>query len=228
MPRRTLVRAAVLFVLAAVIVGIYLSPLRESLTRENVRVFVENLRGLWYGPIVFIVTFTLACIFALPASVFVLAAGLIWGWLFGGIYAMIGGLAGALASFYLGRFIGEGMLHKFGRVGAMVMKQVDHAGFRSLLVLRSVPGIPFAVLNYGAGAAGVRLRAFFFATLLGMTPPMFVFAWCADALFNGSMSEGGALARLVIVCLLMIGITLLPKLVKRMTRRDVAVEPDRL
>ena len=218
MSRRTLLRVAVLFVLAAVIVGIYLSPLRESLTRENVRLFVENLRGLWYGPIVFIVAFTIACVFALPASVFVLAAGLIWGWMFGGIYSMIGGIAGAMASFYLGRFIGEGMLHKFGRVGAMVMKQVDHAGFRALLVLRSVPGIPFAVLNYGAGAAGVRVRDFFFATLIGMAPPMFVFAWCADALFNGSMSEGDALTRLIIVCLLMMAIALLPVLVKRMAR----------
>ena len=218
MSRRMLLRVAVLLVLVAVIVGIYLSPVRESLTRENVRVFVEDLRGLWYGPIVFILAFTVACIFALPASVFVLAAGLIWGWQLGGVYAMVGGLAGALASFYLGRFIGEGILHKFCRVGQMVIRQVDHAGFRSLFVLRSVPGIPFAVLNYGAGAAGVRARDFFFATLIGMAPSMFVFAYCADALFNGSMSEGDALTRLVVVCLLMLTVTLLPVALKRLAR----------
>jgi uncharacterized membrane protein YdjX (TVP38/TMEM64 family) len=218
MSRRMILRVAALVVLAAVIVGIYLSPVRDSLTRENVRVFVEHLRGLWYGPLVFIVAFTLACIFALPASVFVLAAGLIWGWQMGGIYSMVGGLAGALASFYVGRFIGEGILHKFGRVGQMVMRQVDHAGFRSLLILRSVPGIPFAVLNYGAGAAGVRGRDFFGATLIGIAPPMFVFAYCADALFNGSMSEGDALTRLLVVCVLMLAVVLIPVAVKRFAR----------
>jgi uncharacterized membrane protein YdjX (TVP38/TMEM64 family) len=187
------------------------------------RAFVENLRTMWYGPLIFIGAFMAACVLALPASVFVVAAGFIWGWVAGGIYSVIGGLLGALCSFYVGRFVGEGMLDKFGRVGRAVAKQVDHAGFRSLLVLRFIPGIPFAVLNYGAGVAGVRIRDFFPSTLIGIIPSMFVFAYCADALFNGSMSEGDAFKRLVIVCGLMLAITLLPMLIKRLTRRQAAV-----
>jgi len=224
MSRRRLVQLAVLVLLAAAVVGLYMSPVRDELTRDNVRAFVEHLRGLWYGPIVFIVAFLLACVFALPASVFVLAAGFIWGWVLGSVYSLIGGLAGAVASFYIGRFVGDGMLEKFGRVGRMVAKQVDHAGFRSLLVLRFIPGIPFAVLNYGAGVAGVRARDFLGSTLLGMVPSMLVFTYCADALFNGSLSEGDAFKRLAIVCALMLAITLLPVVVKRFSRRPVAVE----
>lgn len=215
MSRRALFRIAVFLVLVAAVAAVWFSPVREQLTRDNVRAFVEHLRGLWYGPIAFILVFALGCILALPASVFVIAAGFIFGWLLGGIYSIIGGLLGAVASFYIARFIGEGLLDRFGRVGRMVAKQVDHAGFRSLLILRFVPGIPFAVLNYGAGVAGVRIRDFLPATLLGVTPPMFVFAYCADALFNGSMSEGDAVLRLVIVLLLMLAITVLPLLVKR-------------
>ena len=218
MSRRTLFRIAAALVLAAAVVALWFSPLRENLTRENVRAFVEHLRGLWYGPAVFILAFAAGCIFALPASVFVIAAGFIWGWGFGTLYAVLGGLLGAVVSFYLARFIGEGLLDRFGRVGRMVAKQVDHAGFRSLLVARFIPGIPFAVLNYGAGVCGVRFRDYLPATILGITPPMFVFAYCADALFNGTMSEGDVLKRLVIACLLMIGITLLPVLVKRFAR----------
>jgi len=220
MTRQRAVKIAVLVLLAAAFVAVWLSPLREQMTRDNVRAFVENLRGLWYGPIAFIAAFALGCIFALPASLFVIAAGFIWGWVLGGVYSLIGGVLGATASFYVGRFVGAGILDRFGRVGRMVAKQVDHAGFRSLLVLRNIPGIPFAVLNYGAGVAGVRFRDFFASTVIGVTPSMFVFAYCADALFNGSMSEGDAFVRLAIVCGLMLTIVLLPLLVKRLSRRN--------
>jgi ammonia channel protein AmtB len=53
---------------------------------------------------------------------------------------------------------------------------------------------------------------------------MFVFAYCADALFNGSMTEGDAFKRLLIVCVLMLAIILLPVAVKRFARRPAPVE----
>jgi uncharacterized membrane protein YdjX (TVP38/TMEM64 family) len=222
MNKRRLVQIAVLVLLAAAVVGLWFSPVREQLTRDNVRSFVEHLRGLWYGPAIFIGAFMLACVFALPASVFVIAAGFIWGWLLGGCYAMIGGTIGAVSSYFLGRFIGEGLLDRFGRVGKLVRAQVDHAGFKSLLILRNIPGIPFAVLNYGAGVAGVRFRDYFFATILGIAPSKFVMTYCADSLFNGSMSEGDAFKRLAIVCALVVAMILLPALVKRFAGRRVA------
>jgi uncharacterized membrane protein YdjX (TVP38/TMEM64 family) len=220
MSRRMLLRGGVALLLGAAVVGIYLSPAREYLTRENMRLFVEQLRGVWYGPVIFVGAFLLACVLALPASVFVLAAGFIWGWFLGGVYSIVGGVLGAVASFYVGRFVGEGLLDKFGRVGRAVARQVDHATFRSLVAMRFIPGIPFAVLNYGAGVAGVRIRDFVPSTLVGIIPPMFVFAYCADALFNGSMTEGDAAIRLTIVLVLMLALTLLPVVVKRLTKRE--------
>lgn len=224
MNRRLLLKVTVVLVLGAVFAAIWFSPLREQLTRDNIRAFVEQLRDPWYGPAVFMAVFALGCVFALPASLFVIAAGLIWGWLGGAVYSIVGGLTGAIASFYVGRFVGEGLLARFGRLGAAVARQVDHAGFRSLLVLRFIPGIPFAVLNYGAGVTGVRFRDFALSTFIGMTPPMFVFAYSADALFNGSLSEGDAVGRLVLVFALMLAVMLLPQLVKRFAKRPPAVE----
>ncbi|HEX8252474.1 MAG TPA: VTT domain-containing protein [Thermoanaerobaculia bacterium] len=215
MSRRLLLRLAAAALLIGVFVGIWFSPLRDHLTRENIRAAVEQIRGVWYAPFVYVAIYALGCVVALPASIFVIAAGFIWGWLLGGAYAMVGGLLGAIISFFAGRFIGEGLLDRFGRVGKLVRAQVDHAGFKSMLILRNIPGIPFAVLNYGAGVAGVRFRDYFFATLIGIAPSKFVFTYCADALFNGSMSEGDAFKRLAIVCALVLAMILLPALVKR-------------
>jgi uncharacterized membrane protein YdjX (TVP38/TMEM64 family) len=174
---------------------------------------------------VFILVYATGCIFAVPASLFCIAAGFIWGWLIGGTYTVVGGLLGAIASFFVARFVGEGLIHRFGRLGQVVAKQADHAGFRSLLLLRFIPGIPFAVLNYGAGVAGVRFRDYVAATFIGILPPTFVFAYCADALFNGTISEGDVLRRVVIAAGLMIGITLLPMIVKRLAGRSGAQPP---
>lgn len=226
MSRRLTLRIAAAVLLVAVFLAIWFSPLREHLTRENIRGAVEQIRAVWYAPIIYVTVYALGCVVALPASIFVIAAGFIWGWFLGGCYAMIGGTLGALISFAAGRFIGEGLLDRFGRVGHMVRRQVDHAGFKSLLILRNIPGIPFAVLNYGAGVAGVRFRDYFFATIIGIAPSKFVFTYCADALFNGSMSEGDAFKRLAIVCTLVIAMILLPALLKRFGGRRVADAAD--
>ena len=215
MTARRLARLALLLLIVGVVAAIYFSPLRDHLTRDEIRRTVMHLRGFWYGPLVFIGIFALACIFAVPASIFVLAAGLIWGWKLGGSYAIAGGLIGAIASFFAGRFIGEGLLERFGRVGRVVAKQVDHAGFHSLLILRFIPGIPFAALNYGAGVAGVRFSDFLFATIIGMAPSAYVFAYCADALFNGTMTEGAVVQRLVILAVLLIALVLLPVYIRK-------------
>ena len=218
MSRRTIFRIAALLVLIAIFAAIWQSPLRDYLTRENIRAAVAQIRGVWYAPLIFVVAYAVGCVVALPASLFVLSAGFIWGWVLGGIYSMIGGMIGAIIAFYAGRFIGEGLLARFGRVGRVVAKQVDHAGFRSLLILRNIPGIPFAVLNYGAGVAGVRFRDYFFATLIGIAPSKFVMTYCADALFNGSMTEGDAFRRLAVVCLLVVAMIVVPMLIKRRVR----------
>jgi uncharacterized membrane protein YdjX (TVP38/TMEM64 family) len=219
MSRRNLLKVAAVLLLVAAFAAVWFSPLREHLTRENIRAAVNHIRTLWYAPIVFIAAYAIGCVVAMPASLFVISAGFIWGWLLGGAYAMVGGMLGAVISFFVARFVGEGLLDRFGKIGRIVAKQVDHAGFKSLLVARNIPGIPFAVLNYGAGVAGVRFRDYFFATLIGIAPSKFVFTYCADALFNGTLSEGDVVRRLAVVCVLMLSMVLLPTLVKRLAKR---------
>ena len=224
MTRKTLLKIAVVLLLAGAVAAIYFTPLRDQLTRDNIRDFVSRLRGVWYGPILFILAYAIGCVVAVPASVFILAAGFIWGWKLGGTYALIGGLLGASASFLVGRFVGEGLLDRFGRIGRAVSKQVDHAGFRSLLVLRLIPLFPFAVMNYGAGVAGVQFGHFVAATAIGLAPSNYVVAYCADALFNGTMTEGDALKRLFTVAGLVLAMVLIPMLLKRFVKTTPATD----
>ena len=215
MRARNAVKLCVLLALIGGVVALYFSPLRGYLTREHLSEFVAWLRGLWYGPLVLILSYGIGCIFAIPASVFIMAAAVIWGWKLGVVYAMCGGLLGASASYFAGRFLGEGLLERFGKAGEAVSKQVTNAGFVSMLIARLIPGPPFALWNYAAGIARMPFGDYFFATLIGTLPAHIVFAYCADALFSGTMTQGDAVRRLAIVGVLFISLILLTTLLKR-------------
>jgi uncharacterized membrane protein YdjX (TVP38/TMEM64 family) len=215
MNKRNAIKLATLIVLAGGIVALYFSPMRAYLTKAHIKDFVVWLRGLWYGPIVLIALYAAGCVFALPASIFVIAAGVIWGWKLGAVYAIVGGFLGAIAAYYVGGFLGEGLLDKFGSVGRSVRKQVESSGFLSMLIVRLIPGPPFAVWNYAAGVAKMRFRDYALATFIGIIPSHIVFTYCADSLVNGTMTEGDAIKRLAIVCALLLALILIPLFIKK-------------
>lgn len=219
---RNALKAAIVLFIAAVVVALYFTPARHYMTREHIGEGVAIMRGLWYGPLVLIAAYAIGCIFAVPASLFIITAGVVWGWKFGGLYAMAGGMLGATISYYVGRFLGEGLLQKFGSAGRMVERQVACAGLKTMFIVRLIPGPPFAVWNYGAGVAGVKFSDYFLGTLLGTFPAHMIFAYSADALFNGTMTQGDAVRRLVIVTGLLLVLTLLPALIKRFIRPEPA------
>ena len=205
MTKRGAIKIALVAVFLAVVAGIYFSPLRDHLSRARIRADVDVLRTLWYGPVALIAAYAAGCVFAVPASIFIITAGVVWGWKFGALYAMCGAMIGASLSYFVGRFLGEGLLDKFGRAGRAVESQVKTAGFKTMLVVRLIPGPPFAVWNYGAGVA----------KLLGTLPAHIIFAYCADALFNGTMTEGDAVKRLAVVAALFLAMIFLPNLLKK-------------
>lgn len=215
MRTRNALKLAVFAVIAGGIAALYFSPLRAYMTRGHLQDFVGFLRGLWYGPFVLVISYGIGCIFAIPASIFIMAAAVIWGWKLGVVYAMCGALLGSSASYFAGRFLGEGLLERFGRAGEAVSKQVSNAGFMSMLIARLVPGPPFALWNYAAGIARMGFGDYFFATLIGTLPAHIVFAYCADALFNGTMTQGDAVRRLLVVCALFISLIAVTMLLKR-------------
>ncbi len=225
MNRRNAIKLAMLAVLAGGVVALYFSPLRAYLTKSHIVDLIAWLRGLWYGPLVLIALYAIGCVFAIPASVFVIAAGVIWGWKLGSLYAITGGMLGAVASYYVGGFLGEGLLEKFGSAGHAVRRQVENAGFTSMLIVRLIPGPPFAVWNYAAGIARMRFRDYFWATLIGVVPSHIVFTYCADSLVNGTMTQGDALKRLAIVCALMLALIAIPLVIKKRLGAKVLPPP---
>ena len=212
---RKAIKVALVVFIGAVVVALYFTPLRQYFTRESIHGAVSTMRSLWYAPIILIAGYALGCVFAVPASVFAVAAGVIFGWKLGTVYAMTGAMIGATAAYFVGRFVGEGLLDRLGSTGARVAEQAKHSGFLSMLIVRLIPGPPFALWNYAAGVARVPVRDYVLATFLGTLPAHIIFTYSADAIFNGAMTEGAAMKRLFVVAGLLLALVIVPLLLKR-------------
>jgi uncharacterized membrane protein YdjX (TVP38/TMEM64 family) len=117
-----------------------------------------------------------------PATVFAVAGGALFGFSLGAAYSILGGGIGALGAFLVGRHLMRNLLAKrFAGVPQLVA--VDRAvaanGIRILVLLRLSPIMPFNVLNYALGVSTVRLRDFVLG-FVGMLPGTILAAYAGQ------------------------------------------------
>jgi uncharacterized membrane protein YdjX (TVP38/TMEM64 family) len=55
-------------------------------------------------------------------------------------------------------------------IGPRTRKVIDGAGFEGVLFLRLLPLLPYSLVNWSAGALGMRFATFALATAIGITP----------------------------------------------------------
>nr|WP_206324176.1 TVP38/TMEM64 family protein [Streptomyces sp. HNM0574] len=107
-----------------------------------------------------------------PRPVLNIAAGAVFGAQAGTASALAGTVLGASLAMALGRLLGQDALRPLLRARwlALADRQLSRHGFRSTLVLRLMPGVPFAASNYAAGVSRIRWPGFLTATTLGSVP----------------------------------------------------------
>lgn len=131
--------------------------------------------GTW---LVFTLGFGALSALMVPRPVMGLAAGALFGAAAGAALAVVGTMLGAAAGFAAGRVLGQRALRPLlrGRLLTAADRQLSVHGFRSLLVLRLVPILPFAVVNTAAAVSRVPWLPFLGATALGGLPQNIAFA----------------------------------------------------
>ena len=167
--------------------GLFLSPDGRKELVAHIDHFVRSA-GM-FAPGVFVLLYGVG-VLALPATPFTAAGALIFGKYLGTACSVIGALAGASASFLLGRYLLRDFAEQFlrGRLGELDRKSEKH-GFWVVFYLR-IFWFPFLVLNYGAGATRIRFADFFWGTFLGTLPAIAI-----SSFFFGSLREIAATFR---------------------------------
>lgn len=164
--------AALAVVAVLVLLGRQATPYVQQFTA-----WVEGLGAL--APVVFILGYVVATVAFIPGSVLTLAAGAIFGLLWGTVYVLLGASLGACLAFLIARYLARGWVEtkiegkpKFQAVDRAVARE----GGKIVALLRLTPVMPFNLLNYALGLTKVGFWPYALACL-AMLPGTFLYVY---------------------------------------------------
>lgn len=175
----------------------------ERFKPEAIRNMMLSL-GYW-GPLLYIVCNIFRPLFFFPAAVLAIGGGLAFGPVWGTIYLVIGTVCGAALCFGVARLLGRDRLKlwpKWTLLEELDNQAVRH-GFRTVLLLRLAPVIPWDAVSFLAGLSKVRFCPYFLATLVGSVPGAIAFSYFGNVLFKSL-----PMAALVAVSIVIMSISL--------------------
>jgi uncharacterized membrane protein YdjX (TVP38/TMEM64 family) len=148
------------------------------------------------GAAIYTIIYILAAVLLFPASLLTLAAGFLYGPLWGTLLVSPTSVAGSTVAFLLGRSVARDWIKtrieqnpRFSAVDAAV----EANGFKVVFLLRLSPIFPFTLLNYALGLTRVRLRDFVLASFLGMLPGTFLYVYLGSSVANlAALASGRA------------------------------------
>lgn len=152
----------------------YATDLLELLSAGNVERMTERLRSLWpWTPLVSLLLLTVETVIPpLPAWPMLVANATIYG-IWGGIaLSWLGGLSGAICTFWIARTFGRSYVEK--RLKPEHLQTVDsisrEKGFVILLLARIFPLTSLDILSFLAGLSSISFSRFLLATAIGLIP----------------------------------------------------------
>jgi uncharacterized membrane protein YdjX (TVP38/TMEM64 family) len=194
---------------------------REYLTVPRIRAVVGDL-GPW-GPIVFILVYGIAPALLLPGLPLDLAAGVLFGPVWGVVYTSIGSTLGATVAFLVARTLGREWVQRTlsGRL-ARIKEGVEAEGWRFVAFTRLVPIIPFNLLNYALGLTRIGLIPYVLASFVFMLPATVAYVYAGWAGGEAASGEETLLEALTTLLIALAGlgiIAAIPRVYSRWIRR---------
>jgi uncharacterized membrane protein YdjX (TVP38/TMEM64 family) len=226
-PRSSLLRfrlALGLLLVVGVAAVIYFSPLRQWIDPARAAAWLRSVGEAWWAPLAFILLYCLFNVLLIPGTILSLTAGVIWGWLAGGLWVLAASTVGSAIPYFIARSGAGWVERQVRRRAGSIYERLRQEGFTTLLLMRLVPIVPYNVLNYAAGLAGIRPRDYLLATFLGTIPGIFIFTYLADAIAAGLISPGQAFVRILTAGLLFGALVLLTRLVSTRVKKRLAVK----
>jgi len=176
-------------VLVGAIGAVFATGLHRSLTFDTFVRYQAWLRELvaarWLPMLgLYMLVYAAAVTLSLPASAFLTTSGgYLFGWLVGAPVAATAATLGAVNIFLIARTsLGRPLLRRAGSRIQSLASGFQKQAFSYLLFLRLMPVMPFWLTNLAAALFGMRLRTFALATLVGMLPVSFAFAFAGSSL----------------------------------------------
>ncbi len=132
----------------------------------------------------FFMAYALAVAVSFPAaSILTIFGGFLFGWLVGGLIVALAATLGACILFLAARSaFGDSLRSRVGGAAKSMSEGFEKDAFNYLLFLRLAPIFPFFVINIVPALFKVPLKIYATATLLGILPGTFAYAFLGQGL----------------------------------------------
>ena len=132
------------------------------------------------------------------AALLTLTGGLIFGWLVGGVAAVIAATAGASIVFFVATTtVGSSLAARVGPQAEKLRKGFCDDALSFMLFLRLTPAFPFFIVNIVPALLGVPFRTFLLGTFFGVIPASFAISFAGHGLDSAILSAQAAKAQCV-------------------------------
>jgi uncharacterized membrane protein YdjX (TVP38/TMEM64 family) len=173
----------------------------------------------WWTPLVSVLLMVLQSVLApLPGSLIAAANGAIYGIWKGTLLSWVGGMAGGLVTYALGRWLDTVIAHRW-KATPLRQRLTEvgvSRGFWIVLIARMTPIISLDFIGYLAGIARMPLISYTLANAIGIIPGMLAYTAIGSELMKGRLlSWYTALALIALVVLFFIGRHAVRRLLER-------------
>ena len=187
-----------LVVLAALAGGWLLATRSLSVTPAAVRATLAGL-GVWGGVALVLALAAVLVVPVVPASLLQIGAGLAYGPIWGLLAASIADVLGASAGYWIARRWGDRLLRRWLKpeTHAALKRMAGRISWRTVMLLRLLPGPAYPLVSFAAGAAPLRFGAFTVSSLLGVLPGLVLLVIAGDLALRSPLLAFAVTAALV-------------------------------
>jgi uncharacterized membrane protein YdjX (TVP38/TMEM64 family) len=207
-----------LMVLVAVVLALRSAGLADIFSREHIdqlQAYVLSW-GAW-APLLYVLLCIVAVVLLAPATPLLFLAG-VFGAAWGTVYATAGLTLGVSASFLLARYLFRPSVERLLQ-GNPMMKRIDEGvvreGWRIVMITRLIPIFPFNLQNYAYGLTKIRFVVYALVSLCCMLPYIAAYVFVGGSLISGRGDIRKTVIYLTVGGVLVVLLTLLPRLLKK-------------
>lgn len=190
-----------------IVAALWTLPRIEQLDTNQLAAWLRSFGPL--APLIFVLVRTAGSVVFVPGSVMAMAAGVLFGPLWGALYNLIASTLGAIAAFCIARYIAPKWVAEHIASRGRLQRLADglrSKGWKFVAFVRLVPLFPYNIVNYGFGLSPVRFKDYAWATAVFMIPADVAYVYIGFAgreALTGNQSAWalGIVAFAVLACL---------------------------
>ncbi|WP_440588201.1 TVP38/TMEM64 family protein [Edwardsiella hoshinae] len=166
-------------------VGLGCTPLRALCTDLTALRQLLGTQGFLYSAVGYVLLFVVASLLLFPGSALVIAAGLLFGPVWGTLLSLLAATLASACAFLLARHLGRGwLLVRFGDrpLFQRIVRGIDTYGVDFLIFTRLVPLFPYNIQNYAYGLTAIGFWRYTLISALTLLPGTWVYSYLAATL----------------------------------------------